>query len=626
LAQPARCTLAARRPLVERGEKLKFRRKLFFVFSLTVLGVVTAVAWIVSDVTRSAFERLNEQRTQALVKQFQREFSRRSEEVVHEIAVIAGGDAAARIAAGLGRFQPDYGAYIPEAKTLAESHQLDFLEFLDVDGKIISSAQWPAKFGYKDSSLNLARLPTQGFLKEEQLSDRSVLGLFAVRQVNNGDKTLTITGGRRLDAQFLASLDLPAGMQAFLYQSLLPEFSARLLIGSSGLVATSEKLAPIIQNVMSDHKEHTERIRWTASRTDDELVHAVPLSGQDGGVLGVLLIGSSMRPYAELNRRISLVALLVGASGILFAVFISSWAARRVSRPVEELAAAAASVASGNFNVDVKVNSRDELGDLAEAFNRMTRDLLDQRERLVQTERVAAWRELARRLAHELKNPLFPLQLTVENLVRAHDRSPEIFEEMFRESTSTLLTEIGNLKSTIARFSEFSKMPQPVFQDVDLNEVVQQVLKVFKAQMQAENKIECDLSLARDLSPLAGDPELLHRAVSNLVLNAMDAMPAGGTLTLRTYQREDRVHLEVTDSGKGLTPEECDRLFTPYYTTKQRGTGLGLAIVQSIISDHHGRISVHSKPGKGATFIIELPRNSIKLAPTSPQGAGSDIV
>jgi nitrogen fixation/metabolism regulation signal transduction histidine kinase len=239
----------------------------------------------------------------------------------------------------------------------------------------------------------------------------------------------------------------------------------------------------------------------------------------------------------------------------------------------------------------------------------MTRDLLDQKERLVQSERVAAWRELARRLAHELKNPLFPLQLTVENLVRARQRSPEQFDEVFRESSETLLTEIANLKGIIGRFSEFSKMPQPQIQPVQLNEIVQNVARLFQAQFRASEAtaIGCRMELGT-LDPIAADPELLHRALSNLVLNAMDAMPQGGTLTLRTRQESDRVFAEVADTGSGLTPEECERIFTPYYTSKAHGTGLGLAIVQSVVSDHGGRISVRSEPGQGTAFIIELPK------------------
>ena len=111
---------------------------------------------------------------------------------------------------------------------------------------------------------------------------------------------------------------------------------------------------------------------------------------------------------------------------------------------------------------------------------------------------------------------------------------------------------------------------------------------------------------------MAADPDLLHRALSNLVLNAIEAMPAGGVVMLRTSHDGDLVRIEVADNGKGLTPEECRRLFTPYYTSKTHGSGLGLAIVQSIVSDHKGRINVKSELGKGTTFIIELPADDEK--------------
>jgi len=304
--------------------------------------------------------------------------------------------------------------------------------------------------------------------------------------------------------------------------------------------------------------------------------------------------------------------LMVGGGGILLAILLSSWAAARVTRPVEQLAHAAQEVAEGNWNARVDVMGDDELGQLADSFNRMTTELLGQKERLMQAERVAAWRELARRLAHELKNPLFPLQLTVENLVRARQQTPEQFEEVFRESSRTLLAEIANLKGIVGRFSEFSKMPQPKLQRVQVNEVIRGVVQLFQAQLEAPGraKISCELQLDPHLETVAADAELLHRAVSNLVLNAMDAMPEGGTLSMRTRNEGGNVVIEVADTGSGLTAEECARIFTPYYTSKQQGTGLGLAIVQSVVSDHGGRIHVLSEPGRGTTFVIELPRHA----------------
>jgi two-component system, NtrC family, nitrogen regulation sensor histidine kinase NtrY len=259
--------------------------------------------------------------------------------------------------------------------------------------------------------------------------------------------------------------------------------------------------------------------------------------------------------------------------------------------------------------VEVPERGHDEVTALACSFNHMTDQLRSQRERLVQSERVAAWRELARRLAHELKNPLFPLQLTVENLTRARSLPAEEFEEVFRESTSTLSTEIANLKTIIGRFSDFSKMPKPELERVDAGEVVRRVVSLFEsAASQEPGKLNFKMDLSEQPMPLLVDPELLHRAFSNLVLNAMDAMPNGGDLTLSAVARDGKIEFRVADTGAGLTPEECERLFTPYYTTKQHGTGLGLAIVQSVIADHRGSVAVESRAGAGATFIITLPR------------------
>ena len=155
-------------------------------------------------------------------------------------------------------------------------------------------------------------------------------------------------------------------------------------------------------------------------------------------------------------------------------------------------------------------------------------------------------------------------------------------------------------------------MPHPQLQPVQVNEILRGVVKLYQAQLQAPGRapIECKLELDESLGTIAADPDLLHRALSNLVLNAMDAMPNGGTLTLRSRRDDGKVIIEVADTGSGLTREECERIFTPYYTSKQHGTGLGLAIVQSVVSDHGGRISVQSEPGRGTTFVIELPGNT----------------
>jgi nitrogen fixation/metabolism regulation signal transduction histidine kinase len=358
---------------------------------------------------------------------------------------------------------------------------------------------------------------------------------------------------------------------------------------------------------------------WSQDAAEAETFHAMPLTGPNKELLGVLLVGSSRRELVLLTRRIGWIAGAVGGGALFIGLLLTWWVSARITRPVEELADGAREVASGNWDAHIRVRGGGEIAQLAEAFNQMTATLASQREQLVQTERVAAWRELARRLAHELRNPLFPLQITVENLQRARQLDAKQFLEVFTESTATLKAELANLNTIVGRFSDFSKMPAPRFTRVNVNESLRNAVRLFEAQFNAVGKpvITPEFFLTEPLPEIDADPDLLHRAFQNLVLNALDAMPAGGTLTMRTSEHEGNVRIEVADTGKGLTPEECSRLFTPYYTTKLQGTGLGLAIVQSVVSDHHGTISVTSDEGHGTTLRIELPQRQAGLPAVS---------
>jgi two-component system, NtrC family, nitrogen regulation sensor histidine kinase NtrY len=579
-----------------------FRTRLLLVFTAMVVASVALVDSLVTRATREAFERFEAQNANALVAQFRREFKRRGDEVVRALDNLAASDAVVNIA-----IAPDYSPYFNEASTLASANGLDLLELVEADGTIISSAEWPARFGYKEDLIAASVDWKQrgAFLRREELRDGMTLALVAVAEVNAGDRKLYLTGGQRLDRDFLSTLVLREGMRALLYRNL-PGNSAQLL-GPTGAVSDSARFGPIIEQIRNHPGEIT---RTVGSGAEAEIVHAITLTGSANDLLGALLIASSRREISDVESVLLETGVVVAAAGILVGIVLAWWATARVTRPVRALAETAQKVAAGNWGVTVDRPSGDEIGQLARAFNRMTAELVAQRERLLQAERVAAWRELARRLAHELRNPLFPLQLTVENMRRAHDTAPREFEEVFREGTGTLLAELSNLKQIIARFSDFAKMPAPEMHPLNLNEVATNTMKLFEPQL-THASIACQTALDPQLPAIAADGEQISRVLRNLVLNAIDAMPHGGVLTVRTEPlggdpNGGGVRLEISDTGQGLTPEECERLFTPYYTTKTHGTGLGLAIVQSVVSDHHGRISVKSQPGKGTCFRIDL--------------------
>jgi two-component system nitrogen regulation sensor histidine kinase NtrY len=591
---------------------MSFRTKLLALFTVTIITAVTVVGWGVSSYTRRAFELFDRQRSDALVAQFRREYAQRGEEVVHRVQGVADAEATVRMAIDLNRPQADASQYYNDAHGIAQSQQLDFFDIVADDGTLISSAEWPARFGYKNDWVTTENdWNSKGaFLSRVDRQDGVDLGLLAVRVVRVGEKHFYLIGGQRLNQDFLATLVLPESMRAILYRNLDQEFVASELGDQHGQVAQADLFAPLITEVQTSHRELQRTIEsGSGSAVNSESFNAIPLIGRGGDLLGVLLVGSSRQDLIQMLNFIRALALLVAGGVILAGLILGWWISARVTRPIEQLAKGAREVAAGHWEARVEVHSRDEIGQLAGAFNEMTRQLAEQRERLVQTERVAAWRELARRLAHELKNPLFPLQLTVENLQRAREQTSEQFDEVFFESTATMRAELENLKAIISRFSDFAKMPAPEFEPVDLNESVRSVVKLFEPQLCAVGRppITSELYLDENLACPQADRVLLRRALENLVLNSLDAMPAGGTLTVRTSQYNGSVRLDVTDTGAGLTPEECARLFTPYYTSKQHGTGLGLAIVQSVVSDHGGKIAVESAPGAGATFRIELP-------------------
>ena len=616
---------------------MNLRQKLLLLFSLTVAAAVAAVTWTVLVRIRHVFEVRDQEETALVVSQFQREFQHRSADVAAAVDRLAASERARSMAFELAQ-SGDGAPYLTDAQSMAQDAQLDFLEIVGSDGNVVSSAQWPARFGYPEpAAAGAAATP---FLKREQLPDGSTaLGLFAVRAI--GATGVRLIGGKRLDQGFLADLPVSPGMQIGLYSDpgtstaiasldqnstpavpVLSSFDPTRLLGPNGGFPAASQYQKPIDAARKTGQQASGIVNPTGRREDSLSATVIPLKSEDGNVIAVLLVAISRAGMVKAQQEIRVIACGVAGVGILLAVVFSLWITARVSRPIEQLAHAAEEVAGGKWDARVPERGRDEVSVLARSFNHMTEQLVTQRERLVQSERVAAWRELARRLAHELKNPLFPLQLTVENLVRARDLPPAGFDEVFRESTATLGAEIANLKTIIGRFSDFSKMPKPELERIDAADVVWRVALLHCPWLVRGHKSEgtgrvgtalvnCTVELSLDPMPLDADPELLHRALSNLVLNAIDAMPDGGAVTIAARPVDNKIEFRVSDSGQGLTPEECERLFTPYYTTKQHGTGLGLAIVQSVVADHAGTISVESPKGGGAMFIITLPKANV---------------
>jgi nitrogen fixation/metabolism regulation signal transduction histidine kinase len=251
------------------------------------------------------------------------------------------------------------------------------------------------------------------------------------------------------------------------------------------------------------------------------------------------------------------------------------------------------------------VSSKDEVGEVASAFNLMMEDLRNAKDRLVIAERIAAWQEIARRLAHEIKNPLTPIQMSMDTLRKTWRKKHPSFDEILEESTTTVLEEARRLGRIVSEFSDFARMPKPELAPIDVSDAVAGALALYHGAAPVERR------LAEGLPRIEADRDQLSQVVLNLVENARDAIAErdGGRIVVSTRLANDRVEIAVEDNGRGVPPELKDRVFAPYFTTKQGkgGTGLGLAIVHRIVSDHGGRITVSDAPDGGARFVVELP-------------------
>jgi two-component system, NtrC family, nitrogen regulation sensor histidine kinase NtrY len=347
---------------------------------------------------------------------------------------------------------------------------------------------------------------------------------------------------------------------------------------------------------------------WAALAKDAPI--ATPLRGPGGAPVAVVEVAVSDGGLDQVLRDITVTSALLALGALAAVIIIGLFVARRTARDLDRLVEGSLAAARGDLDHRVPVRSKDEVGAVASAFNFMMEDLKTSKEKLVIAERIAAWQEIARRLAHEIKNPLTPIQMAMDTLRKSWKKQHPSFDEILDESTRTVLEEADRLKKIVAEFSDFARMPKPELARVDLNEIVRSALSLYQGAVAVESR------LADELPAIDGDKGQLTQVLLNLVENARDAIGSrdDGRIVVRTRHGEgsDRALLVVEDNGPGVPPQLKDKVFAPYFTTKHAkgGTGLGLAIVHRIVSDHGGRITITDAPGGGARFTIELPLRS----------------
>ncbi len=315
----------------------------------------------------------------------------------------------------------------------------------------------------------------------------------------------------------------------------------------------------------------------------------------------------SRLPLIEALAEIDSSILLIGAIAVFVSVTIALSVAHGLARPIVAMAEETRELVRGNPKPVTARGSR-ELRELAEAFNHAIDELAHMRRRLARTERIAARREVARQVAHEIKNPLAPIRAAVETLRRLRDRGSPQFDEYFDEATKTVLAEVHRIKTIVGEFAKFARMPPPRFAPVDVEEIARQVASLHDApDITGGRRVSID---AENVPKVMADADQLTQVLTNLVQNGIEAAQLVSdkphvAIAIRRASDEE-VLIEVSDNGPGIEPSVRDRLFEPYVTTKEEGTGLGLAIVQTILHEHGGEIRCGDGE-KGAVFEVVLP-------------------
>ncbi len=331
----------------------------------------------------------------------------------------------------------------------------------------------------------------------------------------------------------------------------------------------------------------------------------VQLSGEGPAILSISLALREREVQAvldDLDRSIRLASILFLSAAALLALRV----ARRISEPVRDLTEATRRVASGDLQARVTTSSQDEFRTLVESFNQMAGDLERQRRDLERVSRLAAWAEMARQVAHEVKNPLTPIQLATEHLKRVYaDRRPD-FDKIFEACTETILKQVRSLREIVTEFSSFARPARPEAAPLDLASLVRNAVGPYEGVVPPQVALHLDLGA---VPGVVGDRRLLERAVVNLIENALQAVGDRGTVEVRVAADSARVFVEVVDSGPGPDPEVRERAFEPFFSTKTGGSGLGLALVRKIAQDHGGGASLEGEPGRtrATLWLPEAP-------------------
>ncbi|MBK7537382.1 MAG: HAMP domain-containing protein [Myxococcales bacterium] len=575
---------------------MKLRGRFIVTLSLAALVPIGVAAVVTREVVARGLRQDYQEDRRNVEQGIGRELSRLSTQVAEAVQSVASANnwlvgGLLRELATRGRVEAAYQRVLREqGRSVMRGLSLDVLAITGAFDEVLVSPHFRAATGEPDAGVATLARATAGkplFARDKvmaQATVETVLVAKAALIVRDGEHSLAVAAGRRLGDELLSAVRRSGRVDA---RVIAPD-GAVLLPGSS---------------------------QWQALAKEPSI--RVPLAGADGQPVAFVEAVVSDGDLDRVLRNVTLVSAVLAVLALGVVVLIGFFVARALARDLDQLVQGSLAAARGDLDHRVQVRAKDEVGAVANAFNFMMEDLRAAKDRLVIAERIAAWQEIARRLAHEIKNPLTPIQMAMDTLRKTWKKQHPSFDEILEESTSTVLEEVDRLKRIVTEFSDFARMPKPEFGRVDVNEAVTSSLALYVGAAPLE------IRTAPGLPAIDADRRQLSQVLLNLVENARDAIaqrpdPEHGKITVLTRAGDagDRVEIIVEDNGPGVPAERKDKVFSPYFTTKEHkgGTGLGLAIVHRIVSDHGGRIALGNVLGGGARFTVELPlRNGAAL-------------
>lgn len=369
-------------------------------------------------------------------------------------------------------------------------------------------------------------------------------------------------------------------------------------------------LPPLMEsNRLGEDAKNFPNLKLDETKNADGEAHVLPIETSDKGRWYAMVVLKNDKKETAWRAARPLIYTL---SVVLFSSVITLFLVWRFTRPIADLSNAARQVAAGNLCVRVRDRSRtDEMGELAAQFNRMTEQLEKKQEleaQLKEAEKSAVVGRLGSAIAHEIRNPLNYINLTLDHLRAKFAPEENEKREDFEKLTDQLKAEVARINGQISDFLSYSRPPTPHLQSTDVRKVIENSLLIVEAQAE-DCRIKISLVEHENVPRILADADYLRSLFNNLFINAVQAMEGtGGNLSVKISPDENFVKIEISDTGNGIPEENLEKIFEPYFSTKETGTGLGLAIVQKIVDVHNGTIEVTSKLNEGTHFVVRLPK------------------